>query len=231
MEIVENKNYSYENYKNDIIKTYKDERLETYYYRHLINFLESIYYKDEKVINVSENKKKKGLHAKVQSVYADRGELPDFIIVPMDYSYENPKKPYITIEVKRPEIDIEGDLISRYNKLKIEKNNKQLNSYFKKTSYIIFTDTITWYLLIKEDKSILKQEFSLVEKYQEKWGWKRKTNRLVSDEEKEFFNSMDFNTTEISEGKIEPVDWGELTKELSKLLNKSKKNYEINKKY
>lgn len=85
MEPIENKHYSYKKYKDKVINVYKDERLECYYHPVIKEFLQSICSHDEKVINVGENKKSKGIHAKVSSVYADKGGLQDLIIVPNSY--------------------------------------------------------------------------------------------------------------------------------------------------
>lgn len=219
MESIENKHYSYKKYKDKVINVYKDERLECYYYPVIKEFLQSICSHDEKVINVAENKKSKGIHAKVMSVYADKGGLQDLIIVPNSYSYEKPTKPYVTVEVKQPDIDIKDDIITRYNKIKIKNNIKQLNEQIKKTAYIIFTDCITWYLLIANGDSILtKEDLSLVEVCQTKWVFKRKIHKF-SDEEKEFDSVSEYEIED------EPNDWEKLIKELTKFLEKSKINY------
>lgn len=223
MEIIENKHYLYKEYKDKIINGYKDERLEHYYHPKIQEFLQSICSHYEKVINVGENKQRKGIHAKVRSAYADNGGLQDLIIVPKSYSYENPTKPYVTVEVKIPAMDIKKDTITRYNKLKVENHIGQLNEQFKKTSYIIFTDCITWYLLIADGNSIAtREELSLVELSQKEWIWKREI-RKRSDEDKEFFKEIGFDC--VGEYETEPNDWKKLIEKLTEFLEKAKKNY------
>ncbi|MBZ9634623.1 hypothetical protein [Clostridium sp. FP1] len=227
MESIENKHYLYKEYKDKVINVYKDERLEYYYHPKIQEFLQSICSHYEKVINVGENKQRNGIHAKARSAYADNGGLQDLIIVPNSYSYENPTKPYVTVEVKIPDIDIEieKDTITRYNKLKVENHIGQLNEQFKKTSYIIFTDCITWYLLIAHGNSIsTKEELSLVELSQEEWIWKREIYKF-SGEDKEFFKKIGFDYVGEHEIENEPIDWKELIEKLTEFLEKSKKNY------
>ena len=108
MKPAENNFYSYTKYKKKIIKIYNDERRECYYLPTIKELLESIcsFDKEVKVINVYDNKSSHGVHAESQWVYADKGGLQDLIIAPVSYTYEKPTKPYVTIEVKIPDIVI-----------------------------------------------------------------------------------------------------------------------------
>jgi hypothetical protein len=200
LEPFEDNLYPYKKYKDNIINIYKDERLECYYLPKIKELLQSICSDKEKVINVSENKKNNGIHAKVRSVYADKGGLQDLIIVPVSYSYENPTKPYITVEVKSPNIDIEDNAITKYNELKVEIHEGQLNEQFKKTSFIVFTDCITWYLLNKN------------------------SNNEIDVERIPLVDGFDCDSEH--ENKVMPGFWKEQIEKLTKFLEKSKENYE-----
>lgn len=199
LEPIEDTIYPYKKYKDNIINIYKDERLECYYLPKIKEFLQSVCSDKEKVINVSENKKNTGIHAKVRSVYADKGGLQDLIIVPGSYSYENPTKPYVTVEVKRPNIYIKDNAITKYNELEFKIHEGQLNVQFKKTSFIIFTDCITWYLINKNGNNGIDMErIPLIDEFN-------------SDSEHESEDKTSF--------------WKELIEKIIIFLEKSKENY------
>lgn len=170
-----NWNEKYDAYIESVENVYQDERLEVYYYPLIKKFLQSIGSLEKKVINVSENKKATGIHAGKKSVYTISGGLPDLIWTSKSYTYENPVRPYIVVEIKAPDITIEASVITRYNKVKPEKYEKQLRKEFKKNTYVIFSDCITWYLLKKNGRGFEKRnEISLLEALSNgNWGWKR----------------------------------------------------------
>lgn len=178
-EYVKDRYYSYKKYISSIISVYTDERLEVYYYPILKKFLSTICFCDAKVVSVFDNKKVDGVHANRKSIYTNEGGLQDIIIVPNSYTYEKPEKPFITVEAKRPDIDIKDGIIKRYNKLKVKNNKSQLYEQFQKINYIIFTDFITWYLLKYENRDILiEKEISLIIPLKEDWCWKSETHNV-----------------------------------------------------
>ena len=182
VKIIEDTCYSYNKYKNAIINVYMDERLEPYYYPVLKEFLLSLCVHDTKVVSVYENKNKSGIHANLKNIYEGEGALQDLIIVPKSYSYDHPQKPYVTIEAKRPNIDIKDKIIIRYNKIKVKNHEGQLIEQFKRTNYIVFTDCITWYLLSNKDENIkVEKEICLIESLGENWIWKSEGHNFSNE--------------------------------------------------
>lgn len=156
---------SYDEYKWEIMRIYRDLRREGYYYNLLISLFEECITCDMKVIPVYLNTGyKENAVQKVhdRSQYADSHSLQDIIIVPEQYEYEKTTPPYISIEVKKPDVSFKNGEIVRYNSLKVEGDNlKQLNAEFKYCRYIIFTDCITWYFSKADDK-IYKPDIYLI---------------------------------------------------------------------
>lgn len=143
---------SYDEYKEEIMRIYRDLRREGYYYNLLINLFEECITKDMKVIPVYLNTGykddgKKRLHDRLQ--YADSHSLQDIIIVPHHYTYENTTKPYVSIEIKKPNFLQGGD----YRPVDIKKYDDQLYAEFHYCKYIIFTDCISWYFLEESKKT------------------------------------------------------------------------------
>lgn len=156
---------TYDEYKEEIIRIYRDLRREGYYYNLLTNLFEECITKDMKVIPVYLNTGyKDDIIKKVhdRSQYADSHSLQDIIIVPKEYEYENVMPPYISIEVKKPDILVRNGKIIKYNALKAEgKKLEQLKAEFRYCKYIIFTDCITWYFL-KEGNNINEPDKCLI---------------------------------------------------------------------
>ena len=143
---------SYDEYKEEIMRIYRDFRREMYYYSLITRLLEECVIDKLKVIPVYDNKgyndDSPGLHDR--SKYADSHSLQDMIIVPEQYEYEKTTSPYISIEVKKPKIKFNNGKIVKYDLIKIEGDNwNQLNAEFRYCNYIIFTDCIAWYFLKK----------------------------------------------------------------------------------
>lgn len=138
---------SYDEYKEDVRKIYRDMRHEEYYYSLIKEFVEGCMpdTMEEKVIYVHKNRETK-IHDRAK--YADSHSVPDMIIVPDIYTYEKTTNPYVVIEVKAPCITFKNEEIERYISLKVEGENlEQLQLEFEHCNYIVFTDCITWYFL------------------------------------------------------------------------------------
>lgn len=166
---------SYDEYKEEIIRIYRDLRREGYYYNLLTSLFEECIKCDMKVIPVYLNTGyKENAIRKVhdRSKYADSHSLQDIIIVPKQYEYENTMAPYVSIEVKKPTISLKDGKIETYKQVdaNTDKNKKQLYSEFEYCKYIIFTDCITWYFLKADDK-IYEPDICLLENKQ----WKQDT--------------------------------------------------------
>lgn len=157
---------SYKEYKEEVMRIYRDLRREGYYYNLLVSLFEECITDEMKVIPVYLNTGyKEDAIRKIhdRSKYADSHSLQDIIIVPREYEYENTTYPYVSIEVKKPEITFKNRQIMKYNVLDVEgKKLKQLQEEFRHCKYVIFTDCITWYFL-KADDTVFKPDICLID--------------------------------------------------------------------
>ena len=166
---------SYDEYKGEIMRIYRDLRREGYYYNLLISLFEECTTCDMKVIPVYLNTGyKENAVRKVhdRSQYADSHSLQDIIIVPERYEYEKTTPPYISIEVKKPDISFKNGKIVKYNLLEVEgKKKEQLQEQFKYCSYIIFTDCVTWYFIKRDNfiKNDFSNNISLIKECNDEW--------------------------------------------------------------
>ena len=64
--------------------------------------------------------------------------------VPEQYSYTNTTKPYVSIELKKPNLE-------NYQGLELGKNKKQIEAEFEYCDFIILTDCVTWMFLKKDE--------------------------------------------------------------------------------
>ena len=99
---------SYADYVEEVERLYKIERREIYFGFVIRDFIQSILTESEQLVAVWDNKgykddTKNPLHKRKN--YADSHSLQDFIIVPEQYSYTNTTKPYVSIELKKPNLE------------------------------------------------------------------------------------------------------------------------------
>lgn len=138
----------YIDYVKEVERIYKIERRETYYYVLLVNFLrECITDNDKMLVSVWDNKgyKDDGVKIHNRNAYADSHSLQDMIIVPSNYEYENTQKPYVSIELKKPNLD-------NYHMLDLNGNMDQIDAELGYSDFIIYTDCVTWIFVQKERK-------------------------------------------------------------------------------
>lgn len=136
-------------YFEEIKEIYEIERLEQCYYSLIKDFLKSICVNDERVVLVSDNRDTI-IHNR--KAYADNGGVPDLIIAPSKYTYENPIKPYLLVEIKAPNILVKNNNINSYKPIRYKSGeNSQVNVQLQKIPYVIFTDCLTWYLISEQE--------------------------------------------------------------------------------
>ena len=138
---------SYADYVEEVERLYKIERREIYFGFVIRDFIQSILTESEQLVAVWDNKgykddTKNPLHKRKN--YADSHSLQDFIIVPEQYSYTNTTKPYVSIELKKPNLE-------NYQGLELGKNKKQIEAEFEYCDFIILTDCVTWMFLKKDE--------------------------------------------------------------------------------
>lgn len=153
------------NYQDEIEKIYNDARWEAYYDRIIIPiFAMCCKDKSVKIVPVHATRKS-GRKPIVQKrhfiekysivkevlengkVREKRFGIPDFVIVPKDSTYENPKDSLINIEFKLPE-----GLTSEYIEINPKRHKAELLNQFEYCGKIILTDGVTWYFFEnKED--------------------------------------------------------------------------------
>lgn len=149
--------------------------------------------------------------------------VPDYIYVSLDYSFDNPTKPYLMIETKNPIIikngrNINDDLVY-YRDLKdfIKEYEPQLLAEIKACGYVIYTDGIKWMFLEENNGEIVEST-------------KYKTISLV-DTGKKYYSTNSITVKHdikqvdsgvIGEGICEvmddPKEWQELKKTIKDLL-------------
>lgn len=147
----------YEDYVEEVERIYKIERREVYYSFIIPQFIQPLLTKSEQLVGVWDNKgykddTKEPLHERKN--YADSHSLQDFIIVSEEYSYTHTTKPYVSIEMKKPDLE-------NYEGLDWENHKQQIEAELKYCDFIILTDCVTWMFLKKGElvKNIcLKQE-------------------------------------------------------------------------
>lgn len=214
MKVMQAKNdYPYEQYQKDIVDTYRYERKEVYYYSVIRDFIRTLCSEEEKVVEVFDNKGTSSIHNK--DAYTVPGGLQDMIIVPKEYQYEKPVPPYITIEIKKPDMDLENNKVIRYNAIKHAckgRLNGQLEVQFQRTSYIIYTDCITWYFLEKDSEP---KTVCLLKEDGDNWKF-----TCGEDSDTALYNSGDIHQIE-----AEPKEWIKLKGYLREFIERSKNHY------
>lgn len=187
------------NYQEKIEKIYDDARWEAYYDMVIIPIF-NMCCKDKgvKIVPVHATRKsgRKPLvqrkhfienYSTVKEVTENgvkkekRVGIPDFIIVPEDSTYENPKKSLINIEFKLPE-----GLTKEYIDIKPKKYKSELLHQFEYCKNIILTDGVTWYFLENEDDIEKATPINLYDSKNNCW----KLNEKARDAESELLNKI-----------------------------------------
>ena len=138
----------YEDYVEEVERIYKIERREVYYGLIIQDFIQPLLTESEQLVAVWDNKGYKDdteepLHERKK--YADSHSLQDFIIVPKQYDYTHTTKPYISIEMKRPDLE-------NYKGLDLTNNKQQIEAEAQYCDFIILTDCVTWIFLKKGER-------------------------------------------------------------------------------
>lgn len=138
----------YEDYVEEVERIYKIERREVYYGFIIQDFIQPLLTESEQLVAVWDNKGYKDdteepLHERKK--YADSHSLQDFIIVPEQYDYTHTTKPYISIEMKRPDLE-------NYKGLDLTNNKQQIEAEAQYCDFIILTDCVTWIFLKKGER-------------------------------------------------------------------------------
>lgn len=143
--------------------------------------------------------------------------VPDYIYVPLDYSFDEPKKPYLMIETKNPVLVKKEDWYYRDLSDFIEENYNELKTEIRACGYVIFTDGITWMFLEMKNDKIMESE-------------KYKTIRLVSTSEPYYKTKrisvregtikvdLNFMGAGVFYVEAKPAQWNELKQRIRKLL-------------
>ena len=144
----------------------------------------------------------------------NKGEyvVPDYIYVSLDYSFNNPKKPYLMIETKNPIL-----INYYYRDLKdfISNNYDELKAEIEACGYVIFTDGITWmFLKLNNDGKIIESEdyktIRLVNKFESYY----KTNRISIRRDIKQLN-LDFMGEGVFDIQKEPDEWNNLKEQIN----------------
>lgn len=142
--------------------------------------------------------------------------VPDYIYVPKEYSVNNPLKPFLMIETKKPKFLEEG-LYYRDLSDYIEDYRDELKAEIESCDYVIFTDGITWmFLEFKDDKIIESVDYPtirLVNQFESYY----KTNRISKKTETKTID-LSCIGEDVYEVEAEPREWETLKQRVNDLL-------------
>ncbi len=213
----EERDISFEEYYNMLIEIVRDTSHEAYMMEVILPLLRMCCVDDIKVVPVFDdravgrktNKERKVLD-RMKTISAPNGSsyvVPDYIFVPKDYSYDNPKKPILMVETKLPNIVIKDDSLL-YVDLNdsIRKYDSQIKAEINACKYVVVTDGFTWLFLTKDKNGEIIKAYRSVSLLR-----KGKRNRKIYEVSK----------------KVNPPEWEKIPKTIKSLLEELKpsKNY------
>ena len=222
---------SFDYFMNRLFEIINDCNHENYLDEVIIPFLRSCCIEDTKIVPVYDDRasgpktdNETEIKKRMKTICAPKEDggyaVPDYIFVPKEYSFGNPKTPYLMVETKKPILWKNGiyyvDL-----KNQIPENKQQLEAEIKAfgRGYVIFTDGITWmFLKIENDEIIESEEYKTI----------RLVNLLSSyysankisvkkDTRKIDLSIIGAGTSEVE---VEPKEWIELKEIIQSLLEK-----------
>lgn len=147
-----------EEYIEELKWIYINARWEAYYELAIIPLLKRCCTQQTKVVPIHATRKSGRKSSREHFIekysYVDndgkRRGIPDYVIVPLESTYDNPKEAVVFIEFKSP-----IGLNDNYVPIRIERYSEELKSQSNVCNYIVFTDGITWYFGHKEKKGLI----------------------------------------------------------------------------
>ncbi|WP_405346575.1 hypothetical protein [Ruminococcus sp.] len=203
---------SFEEYYNMLIEIVRDTSHEAYMMDVILPLLRMCCVDDIKVVPVFDdravgrktNKERKVLD-RMKTISAPNGSsyvVPDYILVPKDYSYDNPKKPLLMVETKLPNIVIKDDSLLYVDLMDSIRNyDSQIKAEINACKYVVVTDGFTWLFLTKDKNGKIikdKESVSLLRK--------GKRNRKIYEASK----------------KVNPPEWKKIPETIKELLKELK---------
>lgn len=203
---------SFEEYYNMLIEIVRDTSHEAYMMDVILPLLRMCCVDDIKVVPVFDdravgrktNKERKVLD-RMKTISAPNGSsyvVPDYIFVPKDYSYDNPKKPLLMVETKLPNIVIKDDSLLYVDLMDSIRNyDSQIKAEINACKYVVVTDGFTWLFLTKDKNGKIikdKESVSLLRK--------GKRNRKIYEASK----------------KVNPPEWKKIPETIKELLKELK---------
>ena len=229
---------SFEEYYNMLIEIVRDTSHEAYMMEVILPLLRMCCVDGIKVVPVFDdravgrktNKERKVLD-RMKTISAPNGSsyvVPDYIFVPKDYSYSNPKKPLLMVETKRPNIEIKDDSLQYVDLIdSIQYYDSQIKAEINACKYVVVTDGFTWLFLTKDKNGeiIEDKDYRSVSLLR-----KGKRNRKIYEASKKT-NKKLVNMKMIGKEKgnriisisVSPPEWKEIPKTIKKLLKKLNK--------
>ena len=216
------------NYQQAIESIYTDARWEAYYDPVIIPFFNICCYNTGvKIVPVHATRKsgRKPLLSKkhfidtysmVKRKIRDGKEveirygIPDYVIVPIDSTYDNPKKSLLNIEFKLPE-----DLTGEYKEINPIKYKTELQYQFEYCANIILTDGVTWYFLKNADEINTAKPITLYDHTNKCW---KKSHKIIClDCEKALYDDQETD-------QCAPNELDELLETIKSMIEKAIKN-------
>ena len=239
--ITNNDEISYEYFIERLFEIYLDCNREVYYAEIFIPFFRMCAPAGTKIVPIfddrnpgKEAEEEGKLERRMKTICAcsESGKyiVPDFIFTPIEYSFDNPCKPYIMVETKKP-IFLQNGKYYRSLSDYISENEEELKCEIRSSGTIIFTDGITWMFLEldKNDNIVESEKYKTVE-FVEKFESYYKANRI---EIKKKQTEVDLSI--IGADKIiveaEPSEWANIKCMIKELIEEKKTERSICKCY
>ncbi|MGF0017375.1 hypothetical protein [Sporofaciens sp. SGI.106] len=153
--------------------------------------------------------------------------VPDFIFVPLEYSFINPCKPYLMVETKLPSFPkYKRDLKKLYNcpledtvnKFKDSELLPEINAC--DCNLVLYTDGITW-MFLEHSQNEIKNKYDTIKFVnQYEYHAKRHTGRRIDT--KRVYKQIDLSFWDPSlktcEIETQPDEWNQLKEQITKIL-------------
>lgn len=224
---------SYSQYINRLLEIVRDCNREEYLSEVFMPFLRMCCPEKTKVIPVFDDRRP-GSQNNIETEFKKRMNLicaqnedesytvPDYIFVPHDYTFYNPKRPFFMVETKLPKMLKEGKCYLPLEKT-LNLNKTQLRAEIKSCGKVIYTDGFTWMFLALDDNN---QIIHLK-------GYKTICLKLLKNKYYSTFeaeNKIDIKRVDLTELGLEefeistePTEWLDLKKSIYNLIDETRR--------
>lgn len=233
-----NEEISYEKYMNTLKQLLLDCNHENYLSEIFLPLLRMCCIEETKIIPVFDDRKtgpktksETPTEKRIKTItapnnaYPNKYVVPDYIFVPQDYSFINPKKPIIMVETKKPTYYTpKGKSIYRALNDQITTNKNELLSEIKACGAVIFSDGFTWMFLGEKNGEIVEMN---TERYKTISFLMEGSSYYKSKHVQDKYDSKTIDLSHIDLGSFEiettPKEWYDLQQYIKNILSDMKK--------